>query len=133
MGSIVSTPLSLKVLTPGGTLLDLAQVAWVQVQLADGGGIGIWPGHGPLLAETRTAPLRYADQAGEHVQELEAGILEISPDGVTVFTGGPAHGEGLEPPSERGEEVARFDRLAQDLFASLEVHAEGTAHEEGEG
>ena len=133
MGSIVSTPLSLKVLTPGGTLLDVPEVAWVQVQLADGGGIGIWPGHGPLLAETRTAPLRYADQTGEHVQELEAGILEISRDGVTILTSGLAHDERSEPASEWGEETARFDRLIRDLFASLEVHPEGMVYEEGEG
>jgi len=133
MGSIVSTPLRLQILTPAGPLLDLPQVAWVQVQLADGGGIGIWPGHGPLLAETRTAPLRYADQAGEHVQELEAGILEISRDGVMVFTSGLAHAEEPESASERGEETTYSDRLAQDFLASLEVRAEGTVYEEGEG
>jgi len=133
MGSIVGTPLRLKVLTPTGPLLDVPEVAWVQVQLADGGGIGIWPGHGPLLAETRTAPLRYADQAGEHVQELEAGILEISRNGVVVFTSGLVQGEGPEPASERGEETARFDRLVRDFLASLGVHAEGTVYEEGEG
>ena len=49
------------VLTPIKTLLDVEGVAWVQVRLADGGGIGIYPGHAPLLAETVTAPLRYAN------------------------------------------------------------------------
>jgi hypothetical protein len=133
MGSVVSTPLCLRVLTPAETLLDVPEVAWVQVQLADGGGIGIWPGHGPLLAETRTAPLRYADQAGEHIQELEAGILEISRDGVTIFTSGLAGSGGPGPLSDQDEGMVRFDRLIQALFAALKGHPGGMAHEEGKG
>ena len=82
--------LRLTVLTPAETLLDVAEVAWVQVQLSDGGGIGIYPGHAPLLAETITAPLRYADGLGEHVLDLEAGILQVERGGVTIFTILPA-------------------------------------------
>ena len=51
----------LTVLTPAETLLEVEGVKWVRVQLADGGGISIWPGHAPLLAETVAAELRYAD------------------------------------------------------------------------
>jgi len=86
--------LTLRVLTPAETLLEETEVAWVQVQLADGGGLGIWPGHAPLLAETVSAPLRYASAADipaeriEHILNLEAGILQIEPGEVTVFTSG---------------------------------------------
>ena len=62
----MSEPFRLTVLTPEQTLLDVQRVAWVQVQLADGGPIGVYPGHAPLLAETTAAPLRYQDPSGEH-------------------------------------------------------------------
>ena len=82
--------LRLMVLTPAKTLLNVEGVAWVQARLADGGGIGIYPGHAPLLAETVTAPLRYADGSGEHALHLEEGILQVDGDGVTIFTSGLA-------------------------------------------
>jgi hypothetical protein len=50
------TSLRLIVTTPAETILDVPDVRWVQARLADGGGIGIWPGHAPLLAETVAAP-----------------------------------------------------------------------------
>ncbi|MCK4315602.1 MAG: F0F1 ATP synthase subunit epsilon, partial [Anaerolineae bacterium] len=82
--------LRLTVLTPAKTLLDVEGVAWVQARLADGGGIGIYPSHAPLLAESVTAPLRYADDSGEHTLDLEAGILQVDRDGATIFTSGLA-------------------------------------------
>jgi F0F1-type ATP synthase epsilon subunit len=111
--------LRLTVLTPAETLLDVERVAWVQVQLADGGGIGIWPGHAPLLAETVAAPLRYADALGEHALDLEAGILQIERDGVTIFTSGLAGQAISARPPDEDQEGARFDRLARALLTTL--------------
>ncbi|MBU0495008.1 MAG: hypothetical protein KKA73_00045 [Chloroflexi bacterium] len=102
----------LQVLTPGKTLLDVAGVRWVQAQLADGGGIGIRPGHAPLLAETVAAPLRYADDAGEHELALAAGILQIERGHVTIFT------SGLAQTAKVSGDV-RFDRLARALLTTL--------------
>lgn len=99
-------PFRLLALTPVKTLIEAAGVAWVQAQLTDGGGIGIYPGHAPLLAETCAGPLRYADAVGEHAFELEAGILHVQDDVVTLFVGASA---SLEPGA------ARFDRLAEAL------------------
>ena len=78
----------LTVLLPDEVLLDEVGIAWVQAQLVDGGGIGIYPGHAPLLAETVAAPLRYADDEGEHAIDLAAGILQVDSQGVTVLTTG---------------------------------------------
>jgi len=86
--------LRLTVLTPDETLIEVDEAAWVQARLADGGGIGIWPGHAPLVAETVTAPLRYADAAGEHSLNLEAGILQIDESGVVILTSEAADGVG---------------------------------------
>ena len=124
-------PLHLTVLTPAETVLDAQQVAWVQARLADGGGIGIYPGHAPLVAETVTAPLRYADPSGEHALDLEAGILLVDADGVAIFTSGQAqtaegdHPEWLETPATSGE--THFDRLAQALLATMRAAPAGMA------
>jgi F0F1-type ATP synthase epsilon subunit len=117
----VANPLHLTVLTPAETLIQAEQVKWVQVQLADGSGISIWPGHAPLLGETMTALLRYADDTSERTLDLEAGILLVDRNGVTIFTGGLA-----EPPAdfEPGGGAARFERLAQTLLTAL--HEEPT-------
>jgi F0F1-type ATP synthase epsilon subunit len=116
----VIKPLRLMVLTPAETLLDAAEVAWVQVQLSDGGGIGIYPGHAPLLAETVTALLRYADELGEHALDLKAGILQVEGDGVTIFTSGLAQtSEVLE--TLEVSDGKRFDRLARALLTTLQA------------
>ena len=124
-------PLRLTVLTPAETLLDVERVAWVQVQLADGGGIGIWPGHAPLLAETVAAPLRYADALGEHALDLEAGILQVERDGVTIFTSGLIQTSEVSemarlssPKSSEVSEGVPFDRLARALLTTLQAQPE---------
>lgn len=93
-------PLRLAVLTPAETLIEVEEAKWVQAQLADGSRISIWPGHAPLLGETVAAPLRYADEAGEHMLNLEAGILQVERSGVTVFTTGlqPSNHPVFQPP-----------------------------------
>ena len=91
-------PLALRVLTPTTRLLDLPSVAWIQATLIDGQ-IGIWPDHAPLLAETRRGPLQYGNETGPHRLDLEAGILQIEPGMVSVFTSGLA---------ETGQTVSSF-------------------------
>lgn len=110
-------PLRLLVLTPAAALLDVEGVRWIQVRLADGGGLGILPGHAPLLAETVAAPLRYADADGEHALDLDAGILQIAPSGVTLFTSG-LQGETPATWTAAPEESPHFERLAHELRAS---------------
>ena len=116
------------VLTPAETLLDVEEVAWVQVRLADGGGIGIYPGHAPLLAETVSAPLRYSDRSGEHTLDLEAGILQVDRGGVTVLTSGVIRtsefSETAQPGLPNSSEVsddARFDRLLRELLTTVQA------------
>ncbi len=125
---MVIRPLHLMVLTPAETLLDVAEVAWVHVQLSDGGGIGIYPGHAPLLAETVDAPLRYADELGEHALNLKAGILQVEGGDVTIFSSGLAQtsedfGELSRAVLETLEisNGQRFDRLAQALLTTLQA------------
>ena len=121
---MVSKPLRLTVLTLAETLLDVEEVAWVRARLANGGGISVYPGHAPLLAETVTAPLRYANGSGEHVLDLEAGILQVDRDGVTIFTSGLVQTSEvsgtLEVPGG-----TRFDRLARTLLTAMQAQPGG--------
>ncbi|MGD8997765.1 MAG: hypothetical protein PVH80_06615 [Anaerolineae bacterium] len=119
----MASSVHLEVLTPAETLLQVEEARWVCVRLADGAAISIYPGHAPLLAETVTASLRYADASGEHAFDARAGILQIEGDQVTVFTSG-----GMEatqrPTSSTVPEERRFNRLTQELQARLETETE---------
>lgn len=109
-------PLRLMVLTPEEMIWEAESVRWIQVQLADGGGLGIWPGHAPLLAETVTAPLRYADDAGEQAINLAAGILQIAAGEVTIFTSGFVETAAPEKVSGAvGSAVQGYGRLLRSL------------------
>ena len=123
VGATHPRPLGLQILTPAATLVDVPDVAWLRVPLGDGGEIGIRPGHGALLAETACGEVRYADAMGVHTVALEAGLLSVSHGRVTILTGGAAQGTELGPPG--GDDgAARYDRLAQALFAALKGSAE---------
>ena len=116
-GKSVAESLHLRVWTPDEVILDIEQVDWVNLELADGGSIGIRPGHAPLMAETLTAPVYFEDESGEHLLFLEAGILQVKGTGVTVLTHGLADVEDSE--DQPDEEETRFDRITRALFAML--------------
>jgi F0F1-type ATP synthase epsilon subunit len=114
----------LQVLTPAEALLDEEEVGWMRVVLADGGSMGIRPGHAPLLAETAAGALQYGsredEQGREHATlDLEAGILRVDRDRVTVFTGGLAQTFGTEYRLDTTD-AERFDRLARALLSTLD-------------
>jgi len=128
--------LRLVVQTPAATLLEVTGVRRVQVQLVDGGGIGIYPGHAPLIAETVTAPLRYEDESGEHNVRLYAGILQVAPGLVTIQTTGYADSstaDALRRPVATGQppDEERLERLASVVLRS--TRADHLASEETSG
>lgn len=86
--------------------------------MADGAGIGIYPSHAPLLGETVAAPIRYADQMGEHTLAVEAGILQVARDRVTIFSD---QVDGGSSEQHLDEDAARFDRLARELLVALKA------------
>jgi len=133
----VSSLLRLRVITPSGVLLDVRDVAWVRMQLADGGGIGILPGHSPLLAESILGDIVYtyasagadagasAQALGEQAQSVGAGIMSIRDNEITVLTVDAAAAEKETPgefgggAGQPGPEASRFRRLAKALYAQL--------------
>lgn len=122
--------LHLSVQTPAERLLELDGVAWVQVELADGS-IGIWPGHAPLVAETVRASLRWADAQGEHRRALEAGVLEIAHNRVTIMTMGFASREDREHVAEGAGTEAAFARLLRAFLSGIGPYSKAVEDEEG--
>ena len=113
----------LRVLTPAEALLEVEEAKWVQVRLSDGTGLSIYPGHARLLAETVTAALRYADETGERTFDVEAGIVQVENQDVTVFTSGRAEAaEAAETLTVAQEK--EFRRLARELRDRLEGEEE---------
>ncbi len=116
--------LHLRVITPSSVLLDVRGAVRVQMQLADGGGIGILPGHGPLLAETVVGDIVFVDEFGEHAQRVGAGIMSIRDNEISVLTvdstaaAQPSGGVGMSP-GQAGQETARFQRLTKALYFDL--------------
>ena len=109
----------LRVVNPVETLLEVSEARRVHLRLADGTGLSIYPGHAPLLAETVTSQLQYTDDDGEHVYNVEAGILQVADGEVTIFTAGESEAE-TTPKASAVSEEREFERLARELQARLE-------------
>ena len=112
----MAEPLRLVVLTPSETVVAVEEIQWVHVNLAGAKALTIWPGHAPLLAETSTDALRYADAAGTHTIDLPAGVLQVRESTVTLFLTGTL---GEQPWPKDKEE--HFERLAETMLAQKEA------------
>jgi F0F1-type ATP synthase epsilon subunit len=118
--------LRFSVLTPGKTLLDVAEVSKVRMKLADGAWLSLYPRHAPLLAETLPGPVTYTTGAGEQAISLSESILQVAENNVTLFTGGelaaslamPGEAAALEATDT---DATHFDRLARALMRSLQA------------
>lgn len=108
--------LSLKVLTPESTLLEVDQVTSVIVPLSDGGTIGIKPNHGPLIAETSTGFVSYQTETGQSRISLHPGVLDIRNNMVVILTPGEIT-ESSELVSEPA--VIELDRLMKTLIQAF--------------
>jgi F-type H+-transporting ATPase subunit epsilon len=105
----LATTLLLEIVTPDRALLS-AQVDEVVVPAADGG-LGILPGHTPLLATLKVGELWYRTGQEKHYLSVAFGFVEVLADRVTV----------LAQFSERAQDidVARAERAKQRAEARL--------------
>jgi F-type H+-transporting ATPase subunit epsilon len=105
----LATTLLLEIVTPDRALLS-AQVDEVVVPAADGG-LGILPGHTPLLATLKVGEMWYRTGQDKHYLSVASGFVEVLSDRVTV----------LAQISERAEDidVARAERAKQRAEARL--------------
>jgi F0F1-type ATP synthase epsilon subunit len=77
--------LKLHVLTPEATRLRVERVRAVRATLSNRP-ICVLPGHAPLVGALNPGRLSYLDREGDHSVEVEAGILRVNGDTVTILT-----------------------------------------------
>jgi F0F1-type ATP synthase epsilon subunit len=109
--------LNLRILSPDGISIEKTDLTAVNVPLADGGWIGIKPGHAPLIAETVRGAIRFRSELGEDSIEVHPGVLEIKENMVIILTAGKV--------SRQADFVAKpaqmdFERLMQTLVSELQ-------------
>ena len=109
--------MKLLILTPEETLLETGDVSRVRLPLADGGSLGIHPGHHPLLAEIRAGRVEYGEEEYTEIVSVRAGILHIEADRVMIYTSGWA-GEPEEEPAEPPD-------VLEEALRGLEQELEG--------
>lgn len=115
----VSTSLSLRILSPDGTILEKDQLVSISAPLADGGSIGIRPGHAPLIAETLRGAVRYQTTEEHYRIEVHPGVLEIREDTVVILTAGEVN---QTPEDTLKPTDAEFIRLMQTIVGTLAPH-----------
>lgn len=64
----------------------LENVSSLSVLLADGGWLGILPGHAPLVAATEDGILSYTSGTEQKTLEISGGILSIADNVVSILT-----------------------------------------------
>ncbi len=116
--------LRLTVLTPFKVLLDAPLVTKVRLRLADGNWLSIYPQHLPLIAEVPAGPVEYVTVGGKGVIALAPGILRVTRDHVSIFTSALLEDEETGEAVDVGgdEAISHFDRLARELFLTLDAH-----------
>jgi F0F1-type ATP synthase epsilon subunit len=120
--------LSLRILSPDGLSIEKEDLTAVLVPLADGGWIGIKPGHTPLVAETVRGAIRFRTETDENQIEVHPGVLEIRENSVVVLTAGEVsqQAELLTPPAP-----IEFNRLMRTLSGdSLTFMDDGSTQNE---
>lgn len=118
--------LTLTIYSPERKILEESRLESVIVPLADGGTIGIRPGHAPLIAETVQGPVRFQKMDVQDSLELYPGVLDIRDNAVTILTAGATAEEN--DPTEQYPSLS-FDRLMRTLLDSLsddDNHAAGS-------
>ncbi len=88
MGKLLNYPqrLRLEVLSLGSDAMLIEGVESLTVKLEDGSSLGILPMHAPIIAATKDGLLRYTDQEGNHQLDVEAGILTVKNNLVSILT-----------------------------------------------
>lgn len=116
--------LTLTVLTPERTLLQVDRATKVRLRLADQAWLSVYHGHAPLLAETLSGPVQYETDVESGELHVGSGILSVADDAVEILTSGLVTSDAELGPED---EDHRFDRLARQLLSAL------TGQPDGEG
>ena len=111
------------VLTPEKKLLE-AEVKSVRIPLADGGSMGILPGHAKLIAATDAGDVSYVDMQGNPLRvKLGAGILQVESDIIQVLTN-VFYDEKHEKDEKGEEDDDLLDRITREIVEKLKVESD---------
>ena len=115
--------LTLRILSPDGISIEETGLNDIRVPLADGGSIGIKPGHTPLIAETIRGAIRFSSETEEQSIEIHPGVLDIRDNTVIILTAGKVSDEAgfVAEPTH-----LTLDRLMQTLVIKIHPNV-GTA------
>ena len=116
--------ISLTVLSPDNIILDVQKVMSVRVRLRGDTWLSIYPGHAPLIAELLPGKIVYSTDEISAELELSTGIMQVSKNQITVFTGGSHY--SVKGDEERGFE--EFDNLSRMLMQSLVATETNDSH-----
>lgn len=113
--------LTLRILSPDGISIEKTELTSISIPLADGGGIGIKPGHAPLIAETVRGTIRFNSELGEDSIEVHPGVLEIRENSVIILSAGKVtqQSDFVSEPAQ-----VKFERLMQTLVSKLQPDEE---------
>jgi F0F1-type ATP synthase epsilon subunit len=109
--------LTLRILSPDGINIERTGLYEVSVPLADGGSIGIKPGHAPLIAETVQGAVKFRSESGKNSIDLLPGVLDIRDNTVIILSAG----EIMQDANFAGEKTPiKLERIMQTLVNKLE-------------
>jgi F0F1-type ATP synthase epsilon subunit len=116
--------LNLKILSPDGINFEKRDLQEVVVPLADGGSIGIKPGHASLIAETVRGAIRYRTELEQDSIEVLPGVLDIRDNTVIILSAGKVS-QQTSVVSEA--ESRNFERLMQTLISKIQSEEESNS------
>ena len=116
--------LNLKILSPDGINFEKRDLQEVVVPLADGGSIGIKPGHASLIAETVRGAIRYRSELEQDSIEVLPGVLDIRDNTVIILSAGKVS-QQTSVVSEA--ESRNFERLMQTLISKIQSEEESNS------
>jgi F-type H+-transporting ATPase subunit epsilon len=92
----MSSTMRLEIVSSEGKIFS-GQVAFTVVP-GEGGDLGIYPRHAPLLTRMRPGSVRFktAENSAEELIYVSGGILEIQPDQITVLSDTAIRGKDLD-------------------------------------
>ena len=90
-------------------LFDEDNIRDIRLPMGDGGSIGVHPEHHPLIGEIGRGLVMYGQDEPIEETAVEAGIVLVEKDVITIFTSGWLDEEQL---SGSPAPVENFDRLA---------------------
>lgn len=85
---MASSQLTLHILTPEGSILEVEDLLAISVPIPGSGTIGLRPGHAPLLAETSTGMVKFRSDSQEGEINLYPGVLNVRQNTVVILTAG---------------------------------------------